>query len=134
VSEFEKERKEHPSFTDNEIHQIVRDHEKLQAVGVGETSTSWRLWIHEKTRYDRTRAPEQIARGVAKCYGRIKGSDRWELESFIFDKKAFKDPAAAKLWLEKHLKGEIRSLLDYKAWNEYRRRAVNAYVEISSIR
>jgi hypothetical protein len=136
MSEFEKERKEHPTFSDDEIRQIVRDHEKLKAAGVEETPSSWRLRIHEKARYDHTRAPDQVAPGVARCYGRIKCSNRWELESFIFDKKTFKNLQAAKQWLEKYLKGEIQkySMLDSKAWNEYRRRYISAYVEISTVR
>lgn len=134
MTEFDKERKEHPKFTDDQIRQIVKDHENLKAAGIEETPSSWTLRIHEKARYDRTRAPDQVCPGVARCYGRIKGSDRWELASFIFDKKAFKSPQAAKQWLEGHLKSEIGSLLDFKAWNEYRRRAMKAYVEISSVK
>jgi hypothetical protein len=134
MSEFEKERKEHPTFTDDEIRQIVRDHEKLKAAGTEETPSSWVLRVHEKARYDRTRAPQMIAPGVARCEGRIRGSDRWELESFIFDKKVFKGPGAAKQWLEKHLKSQISILTDFNAWNERRRRAMNAYLEISEVR
>jgi hypothetical protein len=51
----------------------------------------------------------------------------------MFDKERFKNREQVRQWLDTHLKGEIRTFLDFKAWNEWRRRFVNAYVEISKV-
>jgi hypothetical protein len=52
----------------------------------------------------------------------------------MFDKERFKTREQVRSWLDSHLKGEIRSLLDFKAWDEWRRRFMNAYVEISDVK
>jgi hypothetical protein len=77
---------------------------------------------------------KEITTGVQMTYGRVKGSDRWEIQNYIFDKRLFKTRGIVKQWLDKHLKSQISLLTDFKAWNEYRRRAINAYVEMSSVR
>jgi hypothetical protein len=55
------------------------------------------------------------------------------VQNYIFEKKLFKTREQVRKWLDQHLKAEIQTLLDFKAWNEYRRRVVNAYVQISNV-
>lgn len=133
MSEFEKERKEHPKFTDVQVRQIVQDHRKLKAMGLDEQENTWRYRVQDPAKYDKFRV-KQITTGVQITYARVKGSDRWEIQNYIFDKKLFKTPESVRQWLDKHLKSQISLLTDFKAWNEYRRRAINAYVEISTVR
>jgi hypothetical protein len=65
--------------------------------------------------------------------GRVKGTNRWEIQSYIFDKTRFKDKESVREWLEKHLKSELQLLLDFKAWNELRMRFLKAYLNISRL-
>jgi hypothetical protein len=51
----------------------------------------------------------------------------------MFDKERFKNREQVQKWLDTHLKSEIKTLLDFKAWNEYRRRLLQAYLQISNI-
>ena len=51
----------------------------------------------------------------------------------MFEKETFKTREQVRQWLDTHLKGQIRTLLDFRAWDEWRRRFVNAYVEISNV-
>jgi len=51
----------------------------------------------------------------------------------MFDKEQFKTREQVRKWLDEHLKAEIQTLLDFKAWNEWKRRFVNAYVKISEV-
>ena len=133
MTEFEKERKEHPKFTDEQIREIVQDHRKLKAMGLDEKENTWRYRVQDPGKYEKFRV-KPITVGIQITYGKVKGSDRWEIQSYIFDKKAFKTPEAVKQWLDKHLKSQISLLTNFAAWNEYRRRCVNAYVEISTVR
>ena len=109
------------------------DKRKLEAMELDEKPKTWRYGVQDPAKYDRFRV-KQITDGVQITYGRIKGSDRWEIQNYIFDKKLFKTPESVRQWLDKHLKSQISLLTDFKAWNEYRRRAINAYVEISSVK
>jgi hypothetical protein len=132
MSDFEKERKEHPGFTDKQIQQIVEDHKKLKAAGLDETDNTFRYRVQDPGKYDRFKV-KPITNGVQITYARVKGTDRWEIQNYIFDKKRFTNAQAVRQWLEKHLKSEISYFLDFKAFNEYRRRATKAYIDNSSL-
>lgn len=101
--------------------------------GLEEDKTVWRYGVQDPARFDKFRVKE-LGKGVKITLGKVKGSDRWEIQNYMFEKQAFKDAESVRCWLDSHLKGQIRTLLDYKAWDEWRRRFVNAYVEISSVR
>jgi hypothetical protein len=130
--EFKKERSEHPDLTDDEVKGLVKDHERLQAAGLDETDNTFRYRVADPGRFDRFRVKD-ITDGVQITYARVKGSDRWEIQNYIFSKDRFKTPAAVRQWLEKHLKSEISYFSDLKAWNEYRRRCLNAYMHNSKL-
>ena len=133
MSEFEKERKEHPKFTDEQIHQIVQDHRKLKAMGLEEQADSWRYGLCDRAKFDRIKV-EQIRPGMQLLKGRVKGTNRWEFQSYVLDKKVFKKPEAAKEAVLAHLKSQASMLVNYGSWNEYKRQAVNALVENSALR
>ena len=75
-----------------------------------------------------------FGQGVQITLGRIKGSSRWEIQNYIFEKTTFKSIEQITAWLDRHLKSEIRKLLDFRDWDEWKRRFVNAYVQISSVK
>lgn len=50
MNEFEKERKEHPKFTDVQIRQIVQGHRKLEAMGLDEQAHTRRYRVQERAR------------------------------------------------------------------------------------
>jgi hypothetical protein len=133
MSEFEKERKEHPSFTDRQIRQIVEDHKRLKAMGVEEGSTVWRYRVQNPAKFDKFRVKDIGSGGVKITVGRVKGTNRWEIQNYIFERDRFKTAEQVRNWLDKYLKAEIRTLLDFKAWNEHRRRMVNAFLQISNV-
>ena len=101
-------------------------------MGLDEQPNTWRYRVQDPDKYDKFRV-KQITTGVQITYGRVKGSDRWEIQNYIFEKKFFKTSGIVKQWLDKHLKSQISLLTDFKAWNEYRRRCINAYVQISEV-
>jgi hypothetical protein len=74
-----------------------------------------------------------ITEGVKITLGRVKGTDRWEVQNYIFDKQRFKDAETVRKWLDQHLKSEIQTLLDFRAWNEFRKRMLRAYLAISRV-
>lgn len=132
--EFEKEQKEHPKLTDEEVRNLVKDHQRLQAAGLDETENSFRYRIADPARFDKEHfRTSPLTDGVKVVYARVKGSDRWEIQTYIFSKDRFKTPEQVRSWLEKHLKSEISSFLDLKAYNEYRRRCINAYMRNSKL-
>jgi len=100
--------------------------------GLEEGKTVWRYRVQDPGKFDKIRVKE-LGKGVKITLGRIKGSDRWEIENYMFEKTAFKTKEEVRKWLDSHLKSEIRSLLDFKAWDEWQRRFVNAYMQISRI-
>jgi macrodomain Ter protein organizer (MatP/YcbG family) len=51
----------------------------------------------------------------------------------MFEKNTFKTREQVRKWLDSHLKSEIQSVLDFKAFDEWRRRFVNAYMNISRV-
>jgi hypothetical protein len=133
LSEFDKERKEHPTFTDKQVEQIVNDHRMLKAAGLDETPNSWRYRVNDPAKYDKFRV-KPITTGVQITYARVKGTrDRWEIQNYIFDKKFFKTPESVRSWLQQHLKAQAISLLDRRAWNEYRRRSLAVFAEKATI-
>jgi hypothetical protein len=133
MTEFEKERKKPPTFTDKQRRQPIKDQEESRAAGIYEAAGSWCYRVQDPDQYERSKIKPLMA-GVQVTYAKVKCADRWEIQSYIFNKKAFKTPDSVKQWLGQHLKSQISFLTDFKTWNEYRRRAVNAYVEISEVR
>jgi len=100
--------------------------------GLEEGITVWRMRVADPSRFDKFRVKD-ITEGVKITLGRVKGSDRWEIQNYMFDKQRFKKRDQVQKWLDTHLKSEIRTLLDFKAWNEYRKRMLQAYLEISNV-
>lgn len=131
--EFKKERKEHPGLSEQEVTNLVRDHQKLQAAGLDETENTFRYRVADPGKFDRFRVKE-ITTGVQITVARVKGTDRWETQNYIFSKDRFKTSEQVRSWLEKHLKSEISLFSDFKAWNEYRRRCLNAYMQNSTLK
>jgi hypothetical protein len=106
---------------------------ELKGKGVWQKEkNSWRCNIRSPSDFEKLKV-DKIAKGVMLVSGKLRSSDRHELQGYLFDREAFKAQEQARQWLDRHLKGEIRTFLDYKAFNEYRRRAVNAYMQISSV-
>jgi hypothetical protein len=100
--------------------------------GLEEGTTVWRYRIADPTKFEKFRVKE-ITNGVKITLGKVKGSTRWEIQNYMFEKTTFKDARSVRKWLDQHLKAEIKTLLDFKAWSEYRRRLVNAYMQISNV-
>jgi hypothetical protein len=100
--------------------------------GIDETPNTFRYRVQDPEKFDKFRV-KPITRGVKITLGRVKGTNRWEIQNYIFDKTRFKDKESVREWLEKHLKSEIQFLLDFKAWNELRKRFLQAYLNISRI-
>lgn len=100
--------------------------------GLEEGTTVWRYRIADPERFEKFRVKE-LGSGVKVTLGKIRGSARWEIQNYMFEKAAFKDAESVRKWLDQHLKAEIRTLLDFRAWDEWRRRFVNAYMKISNV-
>jgi hypothetical protein len=100
--------------------------------GLEEGTTVWRYRVQDPSKFNKFRVKE-LGKGVKITLGRVKGSERWEIQNYMFEKETFKKAEQVRKWLDEHLKAQIRTLLDFKAWNEYRRRLVNAYVQISNV-
>ena len=97
-----------------------------------EGTTVFRYRVTDPSKFEKFRVKE-LGKGVKITLGKVKGSDRWEIQNYMFEKQLFKTREQVRKWLDVHLKGEIRTLLDFKAWDEWRRRFVNAYVQISHV-
>jgi hypothetical protein len=100
--------------------------------GLEEAETVWRYRVADPRKFEKFRVKE-LGKGVKITLGKVKGSGRWEIQNYMFEKERFKTREQVRSWLDSHLKGEIQTLLDFKAWNEYRRRVVNAYLHISNV-
>lgn len=100
--------------------------------GLEEGETVWRYRIQDPEKFDKLRVKE-LGEGVKITLGRIKGTNRWEIQNYMLEKKVFDTKEKARQWLEQHLRKEIKSMLDYKAWNEYRKRALRAFLEVSNL-
>lgn len=101
--------------------------------GLEEGTTVWRYRVADPSRFDRFRVKD-ITDGVKITLGRVKGSERWEVENYLFEKQRFKNRDMVLKWLDEHLKAEIKTLLDWKAWNETRKRLLSAYLKISEVK
>lgn len=100
--------------------------------GLEEGTTVWRYRVQDPNKFDKFRVKE-LRKGVKITLGKVKKSDRWEVQNYMLEKETFKTREQVRKWLDQHLKAEIQTLLDFKAWNEWRRRFVNAYVKISEV-
>lgn len=101
-------------------------------MGIEEQESTWRVRVVDPASMDKFRV-KQVAAGVQVTLGRVRGTSRWEVQNYIFRKAQFKTRSQVTAWLNQHLKGEIRTLLDFRAWDEWRRRFVNAYMQISEV-
>ena len=75
-----------------------------------------------------------LAAGIQVMFCRFRGSRRWEIQAFLFDKRIIKNQTEAKAALNRHLKSEISSLLDYSTFTEKRRRLLNAWMKSSELK
>ena len=100
--------------------------------GLEEGETVYRYRVADPAKFEKFRVKE-LGKGVKITLGKIKGTDRWEIQNYIFEKTLFKTREQVRTWLDSHLKGQIQTLLNFKAWNEWRRRFVNAYMQISNV-
>ena len=100
--------------------------------GIEETANQYRYRVKDPAAFEKFRVKE-LGKGVKITLGKIKGSDRWEIQNYLLEKATFRTREQVRKWLDQHLKSEIQLLLDFKAWNEYRRRVVNAYMQISNV-
>lgn len=100
--------------------------------GLDEGETVWRYRVQDPNKFDKMRVKE-LGKGVKIALGRIRGSNRWEIENYMFEKSSFRTREEVRKWLDSHLKSEIQSVLDFKAFDEWRRRFVNAYMNISKV-
>jgi len=101
-------------------------------MGLTEDKNAYRYVVQPNTRFDKIKI-NVLAAGVAVSNGRIRNTQRWEIQAYIFDKKAFKNAEQVRSWLETHLKSSIHTLLDFKTWDEQRRRMVNAFIAIGKV-
>jgi hypothetical protein len=100
--------------------------------GLDEGTTVWRMRIKDPDRFDKFRVNE-ITEGVKITLGRVKGTHRWIIQNYMFDKQRFKTREQVNNWYEKHVKSEIHTAMDFNVWNEYRKMALQAYLEISHV-
>jgi hypothetical protein len=92
----------------------------------------WKCSVQTCEKFNKMHAKPFVS-GVQVLTGRVKGTERWEIQGFTFLKANFKTAEDCRAWLDSHLKGEIQTLLDFKAWNEYRRRAMNAFLQVAEV-
>jgi hypothetical protein len=97
-----------------------------------EGASVWRYRVADAAKFEKFRVKE-LGGGVKITLGKVKGSQRWEIQSYMFDKAAFKTADSVRKWMDQHLKAQIQTLLDFRAWDEWRRRFVNAYMQISNV-
>lgn len=100
--------------------------------GLEEATTVWRYRVREPSDFSVFRVKE-LGKGVKITLGKIKNSQRWEIQNYMFEKETFKTREQVRSWIEGHLKGAIHTLLDFRAFDEYRRQALNAYMKISEV-
>jgi len=105
---------------------------RIKMPGLEEDKTVWRYRIRDPADFEKFRVKE-LGKGVKITVGKIKNSQRWEIQNYMFEKETFKTREQVRSWIEGHLKGAIHTLLDFKAFDEYRRQALNAYMKISEV-
>lgn len=101
--------------------------------GLEEGPKVFRYRVADPDKFEKFRVKE-LGKGVKITLGKVKRSERWEIQNYMFEKEVFKNREQVRKWLDQHLKSEIHTLLDFKAWNEYRRRVINAYIQISDVK
>ena len=100
--------------------------------GLEEGQTVYRYRVADPSKFEKFRVKE-LGKGVKITLGKVKGTDRWEIQNYMFEKTRFKTREQVRTWLDSHLKGQIQTLLNFKAWNEWKRRFVNAYIQVSNV-
>jgi len=100
--------------------------------GIDEYPNEWAYRVKDPDRFDRIRSKD-VTQGVRILIGRVKGTDRWDIQAYRFSKERFKTKEQVRKWLEENVKAELRTLLDWKAWNETRRRLLDMYLSCSKI-
>ena len=100
--------------------------------GIEEDKMIWRYRVRDPADFEKFRV-KKLGEGVKITLGKIKNSQRWEIQNYLFEKQAFKTQEQVRKWLDQHLKDEIQTLLNFNSWNESRRRIVNAYMQISKV-
>ena len=100
--------------------------------GIDEDKNIWRYRVRDPADFEKFRVKE-LGKGVKITLGKLKHSDRWEIQNYMFEKATFKTREEVRSWIEGHLKGAIHTLLDFRAFDEYRRQALNAYMNISEV-
>jgi hypothetical protein len=106
--------------------------EAIKMPGLEEAATVWRYRVRDPSDFEKFRVKD-LGKGVKTTIGKVKGSNRWEIQNYMFEKALFKTREQVRKWLDTHLKGEIQTLIDFRGWNEYRRRVMNAYMQISQV-
>ena len=76
---------------------------------------------------------KSLVRELRLRLGRLRVQIVGEIQDYMFEKAAFPNAQSVRKWLDQHLKTEIKTLLDFRAWDEWRRRFMNAYMEISEV-
>ena len=82
--------------------------------GIEESKTVWRYHVADPSRFEKFRVKER-GKGVKITLGKVRDSDRWEIQNYMFEKAFFPDARSVRRWLDQHLKAEIKTLLDFKA-------------------
>ena len=83
--------------------------------GLEEAKTVWRYRIRDPADFSVFRVKE-LGKGVKITLGKIKNSQRWEIQNYLFEKESFKTREQVRSWIEGHLKGAIHTLLDFRAF------------------
>jgi hypothetical protein len=100
--------------------------------GLDEYLSEWAYRVKDPDRFDRIRS-KPITQGIRILLGRVKGTDRWEIQAYRFSKERFKTREQVQEWLEENVKAELQTLLDFKAWNETRRRLLDMWLSSSKL-
>ena len=103
--------------------------------GLEESKSVWRYKVKDPDAFDKFRV-RPLGKGVKVTLGRLKGSTRWEVADYLFVKARFNSADQVRNWVDQHLKSAIdpKSPLNYSVFNEYKRQALNAYLEISKVK
>jgi hypothetical protein len=54
--------------------------------GLEEAKTVWRYRVADPGKFDKFRVKE-LGKGVKITLGKVKGSDRWEIQNYMFEKE-----------------------------------------------
>jgi len=103
-------------------------------IGFSENQNTIKYTVLESSRELERSKLKPLVAGVQVMFCRFRGSQRWEIQAFLFDKSVFKSRTDAKAFLDKHFKTEISSLLDYSTFSEKRRRLLNAWMKASELK